>query len=54
VAPSKKKQYEIKEKNADGAYVISAPMSVEKTFQLKFDAKLGKVVGAPKELEPFL
>ena len=32
VAPSKKKQYEIKEKNADGAYVISAPMNAEKTF----------------------
>jgi len=54
VAPSKKKMYEIKEKNADGAFVISAPMSVEKTFQLKFDAKTGKVVGAPKELEPYL
>jgi hypothetical protein len=54
VAPSKKKMYEIKEKNADGAYVISAPMSVQKEFQLKFDAKLGRVVGAPKELEPYL
>jgi hypothetical protein len=54
VAPSKKKMYEIKEKNADGSFVISAPMSEEKIFQLKFDAKLGKVIGAPKELEPYL
>jgi len=29
-------------------------MAVEKTFQLRFDAKLGKVVGAPKELEEYL
>ena len=29
-------------------------MSVQKEFQLKFDAKLGRVVGAPKELEPYL
>ena len=46
--------YEIKEKNADGSFVICAPMSEEKIFQLKFDAKLGKVIGAPKELEPYL
>jgi hypothetical protein len=32
VAPSKKQLYIIKEKNADGALLISAPQSVEKTF----------------------
>lgn len=36
-APSKKQLYIIKEKNADGALVISAPQSVEKTFQIKYD-----------------
>ena len=50
-----KNDLEIKEKNADGSFVISAQMSVEKTFQLKFDAKEEeKVVDAPKELEPYL
>ena len=49
-----KNDLEIKEKNTDGSFVISAPMSIEKTFQLKFDAKQGKVVGASKELEPYL
>jgi hypothetical protein len=37
VAPSKKQLYIIKEKNADGAFIISAPQSVEKTFQIKYD-----------------
>ncbi len=32
VAPSKRQMYTIKEKNADGALLISAPSSVEKTF----------------------
>ena len=54
VAPSKKQLYIIKEKNADGAFVISAPQSVEKTFQIKYDQKLGRLVGAPENLQQYL
>ncbi len=54
VAPSKKQLYIIKEKNADGALLISAPQSVEKTFQIKYDNKLGRLVGAPENLQQYL
>lgn len=54
VAPSKKQLYIIKEKNADGAFIISAPQSAEKTFQIKYDHKLGKLVGAPENLQQYL
>jgi hypothetical protein len=37
VMPSKKIQYAIKEMNAEGAYVISAPGQVEKTYEIKYD-----------------
>ena len=53
-APSKKLIYIIKEKNADGAFVISAPQSAEKTFEIKYDAKLGRLVGAPENLQQYL
>jgi hypothetical protein len=33
--------------------MISAPQRVEQTFQVKFDFKLGKLVGLPKELESY-
>ena len=54
VQPNKRQMYIIQEKNAEGAYMISAPQRAEKTFQVKFDYKLGKLVGLPKELEPYI
>jgi len=46
--------YIIEQKNADGAYIISAPQRAEKEFAVKFDYKLGKLVGVPKELEAYV
>jgi|LauGreDrversion4_2_1035121.scaffolds.fasta_scaffold143897_3 hypothetical protein len=34
--------------------MISAPQRVEKQFAVKFDYKLGRLVGLPKELEPYV
>ena len=51
VQPSKRIQYVIKEKNAEGAYIISAPQIVEKTFQVRYDKKLKRLVGLPKGME---
>jgi hypothetical protein len=53
VQPNKRQMYIIQEKNAEGAFMISAPLRVEKAFAVKFDYKLGKLVGLPKELEPY-
>lgn len=53
VQPSKRMLYQIQEKNAEGEYMISAPSGAVKTFQVKFDFKLGKLVGLPQELEPY-
>lgn len=35
--PSKRQMYIIQEKNAEGAYMISAPQRAEKAFAVKFD-----------------
>ena len=52
--PSKRILYEIKEKNSEGAYIISAPQTAEKTFQVRYDPKQGKLVGAPEHLQKYL
>jgi len=51
VIPNKRIQFIIKEKNAEGAFLISAPARTEKTFAVRYDKKLGKLVGLPEGME---
>jgi len=40
--------------NAEGAFVISAPETVQKTFEVKYDSAKKKIVGLPAEWEHLL
>jgi hypothetical protein len=49
--PNSKLKYIVKEMNAEGAFVISAPQAVQKDFEVKYDKSLQRIVGLPPELE---